>query len=688
MLHSTAETNPHDLYSIQSGSSNLQPVERVSAKLSLGPEGNTASSATSRLKERRELEEARKTEHRTVMLNSGPALNKARPVASTSKLKLRAKGLAPAATSIPLIRSRAGTPNETFSLPGSPNLAAVNRIVMTPPSTSAALQNSHNTTVKASPLGHSKDIAIPHPNLRKRLIQILAIGPISRRNIVQQLHHPEPAVLTLLHQVAQAAPEHLQPPVEASKKFSGPVNRRSSAQVSAPTISQNGDRGSNTRYILKDDEYRHVSIKEWTEYSAKERQSVSEHMEEALKRIGLPKNAEEWKRLYPDGRSIASDVHLKTAIDGTDDETIPDLLLSKSHSHSSSSIDSPSKTDGGNELMTGKQTIKKNSTMDRLKKAAKGRGSTKSSAPSATTSKAPGVKKSKSDESSEGAVGTKMSEVEHKIESKSDATPASSSPVKPPEPASVKKVEKASKTPPSRSGVTQKKTASTKVANRRDIEYTDSSEDDKMQLDTVPVRCAPPSKPISKSKVNNVAVARSSSMSLDGKKIRHGVGSGAAFSREPWLDVRSRGDWERLAERFKRVYEDFIKGRNLLREEEDKIRVDLEEARLEPKVIPKEPRVEDEGEVKIEEELEEGEASPRNGTARGMSAMSIDPSIFTNVIWRSSPKKGSDKVTSEPMSYEELETHILKLKETEAQLIRMKGALKTSKKMLEANADS
>lgn len=685
MLHSSAESNPHELYCLQSGSSNLQSIGSVSAKLSLGPEGNNiSSSATSRLKERRELEEVRKTEHRTVLLNSAPTPNKARPVASTSKLKLRAKGLAPAATSSPLIRSRAGTPNETYSLPGSPNLAAVNRVAMTPPIPSTAIPYSQNVSVKLSPLGHSAEVVPSLPNLRKRLIQLLAVGPISRRDIVQQMQQPESAVLTLLHQVGQAAPDHLQPPIEATKRFSGPVNRRSSMQIPAQTTSQNGDRGASTKYILKDEDYKHVLIKDWTEYSANDRQIVSKLMEEALKRIGLPEDAEEWKTLYPDGRSTATSANVKGTMDETDEANLPDLSLAKQNSNSSSSKGSPSKTDGGEEPMTGKPTIKKNSTKDRLQKAAKGRVSIKSSTPSTATRKASGVKKGKSDESSEGGVEAKVSEVRSKKAPKSDAAPTSSSfVVSASEPASAQKVEKATKTSLSKPGVTQKKSTNTRTTNRRDIEYTDSSEDDKMEVDNAPVQSVPSNKSITKSKVGNAPVARNSSMSPDGKKIRHGVGSGAAFHCEPWLDVRNRGDWQRLAERFKKVYEDFIKGRNLLREEEDKIRAELEEARLEPRVTSKEPKVEGQGDLKIEEELEEGEASPRDESARSISTLSVDPSNFTKVVWRSSLKKGSsDKAAITPMSYKELEMHILKLKETEAQLTRMKGALKTSKKML------
>jgi hypothetical protein len=427
-------------------------------------------------------------------------------------------------------------------------------------------------------------------------------------------------------------------------------------------------------YILKDEVYRQIMIKEWSEYSTNDKLIVSEHMEAAFKRLGLDKDAEEWKRLYPDGRT--GKTLSKDAEPGSVEAAAGDALSMKRETSGASSADSQSKDEAGDNAVAKKQTNKKKSNQDRLrsmKKGAKARNNSRTDTPTPTASKASLAKSTKAEEKVEIEEVPKLSLDESPLpKPKVKAAAPSRSPAKklevtlPSKPAKIEKPTTIQVTAP------QKTAAHVKSASRKKIEYTDSSSsEDEMQLDDLPL--APKKAEAAKTTAHHSVKTSSSkaapSSSLEGKRSRQGVGSGAAFSSEPWLDVRNSSDWKRLAERFKRVHEEFLSGRSRLREEENLIRADLELARADS--------IKSDSSLHIEDEREEGEASPVGGPTKGILRLDFDPHNFTNVAWR------SDKTLPKPMSYEELETSVLKLKEMEAQLNRMKGALQTSKKALE-----
>ncbi|UZJ51947.1 hypothetical protein CBS101457_001267 [Exobasidium rhododendri] len=638
------------------------------------------------------MEEIRKAEHRTVLLNSAPTPAQVRSNTSTSSLKLRKKGLAPSAINSPLIQSRAGTPNDNFSgLAESPNLGGNQKMARVPSTSQPSTSNLHKTSTKTDANAGVKEAASTSPTLWKRLIQLLAKGPISRRNIVTQLHHPESAILTLLHQVSNVAAEGLQPRLDAAKKFSGPVNRRSSSQL--PASSSSGDRGASTMYVLKDELYRQVSIKDWGEYDSKERQSVSEEMEAALKRLGVRKDAEEWKRLFPDGPSPVEGAESSNEENGVSRpmESTSSDMRRREAANSSSSLESLSKLDMNDEPASAKATIKKNSTMDRLKKAAKGRtsGRTGTPVPSGQATAARKTKEKDSDKDAKKAA-PKVSEEPTKT-NKEGTIPRVTHAKETLSPVMNIKESTTNKATSAKSNGTKKKVVmAPKLAARKDIEYTDSSDesDNRMDVDDQrPSRSMVPASHLAPRSASSISSHKSVSTSPEGKRARHGVGGGAAFTSEPWLDVKSRRDWNKLAERFNRVFEEYSRDLTRLQQEEEMIRIDLEGARVEEEVRRVPTPVEASMRLEVElDEREEGEASPtleRDSTWGASTIKTIDPSPFTNVAWRSKTREGRDLGTVVPMTLDEIKVHLSKLRETEAQLNRMKGTLQASKGTLE-----
>jgi len=464
-----------------------------------------------------------------------------------------------------------------------------------------------------------------------------------------------------------------------------------------PASSANGERGASTMYVLKDEAFTQVLIKDWPEYDSKERQIVSEHMEGALERLGLAKDTEEWKRLYPDGRPSLDPVRKAALLEKLDDggdlstedeggshrrQTERNSL--RRPSNSSSSMESPTKLDVSDERTGAKPTIKKNSTMDRLKKAAKGKGSSRSSTPASVgTSTMP--KKPKERDGLEVEKKSKTALVEESNSKPIAASQHTSTRLA--ESVAAAKDVKTNKVTTSKSIAAKKKaTAPARAAARKDIAYTDSSEDEKMEVDEEdrPSRSTS-GHLVSRARSTVSEQQKSTSTSPEEKqRVRHGVGGGAAFTSEPWLDVKSRNDWERLAERFKRVFEEYTDGMARLREEEDLIRLDLQQAREEKTVATSRNNAM----LHIDlgsDEKEEGEASPtlEEEPNFGIVTASVDPPPSVKLAWRNRTMERREKGLPNPMSYEEIKTRARSLQETESQLIRMKGTLQVSKRKLE-----
>ncbi|KAE8259783.1 hypothetical protein A4X13_0g783 [Tilletia indica] len=326
LLHSE-EAASTDLYEISNREEDsLTRVGPIRDRFSERPADINA--AGQRLKERREEEEAKRAEHRTVLLDAPASLKRSGLVhASSSAI--------PRSSSLSSLHRAARQSSETPSARGSPiiggraqsrpNLITAESIRAASPAPSSVNPNhspsrEHNHTAgtaTAPPPPSASPYSSPRFSLRTRLVQFLALGPKPRRQIVAALSAPETQVLALLSKVADR-PSELQPDLTAasspapqsagspqlggSARFAGPVNRR--ITNAAPPARPQGHLSPSTVYILKDSVYLdEVNIDSWTAYSLQERRIVSKHAHEAFKRLGV--NAENdpagWSKLYPDG---------------------------------------------------------------------------------------------------------------------------------------------------------------------------------------------------------------------------------------------------------------------------------------------------------------------------------------------------------------------------------------------------
>lgn len=296
----------------------LQHVGSIGCKLSLRQSLASSGTAASRLKERRGEEEAKRDASRAVLLDgtsllrtrqgSGSApLRAKRPESGpTSKLRsslgvLGANRSESAQPGPSAVASRASTPGGGSSLPGSPNVSA---------SLVAGTSSRQARSSAATPLSKQRISEMEGqnegspPSLRVRLIQLLAPGPLSRRKIVAHLRAPEAQILKLLSNHAHA-PAHLQSAtstsLSSSRKFQGPVNRRTGGKAAASPAAATASAGPGTIYVLADSAYVDARL-DWPDYDARTRVQVSDAAEAAFDRLRLPADALPRSHLYPDGR--------------------------------------------------------------------------------------------------------------------------------------------------------------------------------------------------------------------------------------------------------------------------------------------------------------------------------------------------------------------------------------------------
>jgi len=260
------------------------------------------SAAGQRLKERREQEEAKRAEHRTVLLDAPAQLKRALGGAVTgtsnsSNAISRSSSLGALSRTA---RQLSETPSSSRGSPiarahSRPNLISAESIRAAspaPPSVASAAsptKDAFTDSGRAStPTLGAQSSATPYSSprfsLRTRLVQFLALGPKPRRQTVAALAAPEPQVLALLAKIADR-PSELQPDVSASSspalganaaigspqsggasaagRFNGPVNRR--VTNVAPPQRPQGHLSPSTVYMLKDSVYLgEVNIASWS----------------------------------------------------------------------------------------------------------------------------------------------------------------------------------------------------------------------------------------------------------------------------------------------------------------------------------------------------------------------------------------------------------------------------------------
>lgn len=637
-LQRSNEAAPHHLHSLTaSGPSSprrLEHIGQIRTKLAVRPNSIPSSSVTSKLKERREMEEARKSEHRAVLLDAAPVMTKGR---TSSTLKLRPKGLAPSANNSPLLRSRAATPVEVSSLSSSPSAVA-----NSPKATITA--NGGTSQIKSSPLKRDSSPT----GLRRQLIQLLAKGPQSRLKIVQEVQFAEPQILSMLPRIA-STPDDLQPTasdVSSHRINGGPVNR---SGHSGPRHSTSASLAHSTIYVLKDEIYREVLIKDWEAYSSEEKVQVSELTEGALDRTGVSKEAPERQQIV---RALPNKTrqHLQDRLDDGSELSEEDMTTADA---------STSQNDKG----SSKTNIsKKPTTKERLAKAAKGKmSSTRATAVKSATKPAANAPVADASASAKESV-------------RNEPRVASTGSTK----AKIVKSHALSRTSSGGTG---------KASVRRDIEYTDSSDDEEEDRKRHPASTT--STAHGKSDSSSAAVSASVQAEARG---RQGVGRGASLTKEPWLEVGTARDWHELAKRFRRVYGEYQSGLARVREEEELLRRELKQALMETAEYEGKGRTAvytrttrnsgtggDTDRLNANEEREEGEASP---------TIDQGASTFGEAFgWRDSAEVKNNTADGQkkrlPMPLEEMDPLVTSVLEMEGQLKRMKSALQASKERLE-----
>lgn len=233
---------------------------------------------------------------------------------------------------------------------------------------------------------------------------------------MQNVPYTEAQILGILSSIADT-PISMQEN-GGSRRFSGPVNRRTSV------ASTNSAQGSGTIYELKDEAFRHVLVRDWPEYSSEEKVHVSQRMEAALSRTDVDSSALAQSQIIPSSeRGIKKDGDGQAAEDSSHDGA-----SSKSGTEAHDEVHAPSSKKPAT-----------NSTKARLAKAAKGKSVPTTRGKRTDTAKATGKK---------------------------DEAPQETSPVK------------EQQAPPKRKSMTNRSTEPSKTSARRKIEYTDSSDSD------------------------------------------------------------------------------------------------------------------------------------------------------------------------------------------------------------------
>lgn len=82
-----------------------------------------------------------------------------------------------------------------------------------------------------------------------------------------------------------------------------------------------------------------------------------------------------------------------------------------------------------------------------------------------------------------------------------------------------------------------------------------------------------------------------------------GVGPGATHWSEPWLDVRSKSDWHRLAQRFAKAQEEYLASRKRLEAESERLDRELELASMEEREAPRPYVTTGDTEIRAEQSL-------------------------------------------------------------------------------------
>lgn len=181
--------------------------------------------------------------------------------------------------------------------------------------------------------------------------------------------------------------------------------------------------------------------------------------------------------------------------------------------------------------------------------------------------------------------------------------------------------------------------------------------------------------------INTQSQAQASSIPLSTTSItsssHHGPSPSASLlNAEPWLDIRTTSEWRRLAERFKRVYDQYDEHCRILENEKSRLTIERQIATTTPNATHVRQANTTRGKAVEQEELEEGE---EEGEAieddRRQSSPSLSPApsstnkqVDNQYSWRS-------ESAQKPLSMEQLTLLVQDQMSRQGELKRMKEVL-------------
>ncbi|CAO1615337.1 unnamed protein product [Sympodiomycopsis kandeliae] len=164
--------------------------------------------------------------------------------------------------------------------------------------------------------------------------------------------------------------------------------------------------------------------------------------------------------------------------------------------------------------------------------------------------------------------------------------------------------------------------------------------------------------------------------------LHHGPSASASLlNAEPWLDIRTTSEWRRLAERFKRVYDQYDEQCRLLENEKSKLTFERQIATTTPTthtIVVRQPSMTRQQDEELEEGEEEGETFDDHPPRRRSSSLSPDPTSkkssdtpSNQYSWRSAVESQQQK----PLSMDQLRILVQDQISRQGELKRMKEVL-------------
>lgn len=303
--------------------STLSYLQPVSYRLTLNSTKSSANhdAAAQRLKKMREKEKERKKNSRAVMIEQDEFDKRGR-LTTTARSGPSGGSSTPDNNRTSDTASRVGSSAMRSSKKGCSG--SLVRARSNPTNELLEEQGLRGRSLSPAALAARGSSAVPPtscvPSLRQKILFVLASGPKSRKRIVASVASPEPPILRLLGAVAHA-PDELQnikagegtsrksTTLSPAKKYTGPVNRRSSVRSASliaaslpesnPSKAVTSASSPGTIFVLKNEAYREVAAAigagHWRDdVPLSDKAKIWTLTRKALDQLAVPKDADEW----------------------------------------------------------------------------------------------------------------------------------------------------------------------------------------------------------------------------------------------------------------------------------------------------------------------------------------------------------------------------------------------------------